>query len=383
MKDLERDLRDMMQRTADGVHHVPRPDRGLVRRARLRRARTAVATGAAVAVLVVGGLAGARSLTRDDAAPLPPADEKQQEEALPDGRIVTSVDSRQEWQAFDQDTGSFFFYSYVRDRAAVVRRSGPVAKFKCPPSSDCEFAPTFGPGPDELTVPSGETGEEQSLLVIAFDGTVRDTLDISSAVTREQRITDLAWSPDGNRLAISTEPDGDSCGDPCQGKVWIVEPGGGEPRLVFSESPPDEVNVEWGPPIFTLGELAWSPDGHNLTLVVASFFPDGYASNGVWPRLVVLRLQPDQTMRAETLHVYDDVGTPDWRITGDWRFYFASAWSPDGTRIAVASKSGIAEISSDDGHVVAQNRVNPSPTPGAASPGTEGGYGLLAWLREQ
>ena len=73
MTDSERDLRDMMNRTADGVRHVPRPSRRLVRRARVARARTAMIAGTATLALVIGGFAGARSLTSDEA--LPTADE--------------------------------------------------------------------------------------------------------------------------------------------------------------------------------------------------------------------------------------------------------------------------------------------------------------------
>lgn len=67
MTDIERDLHDMMHRTAESEPHVPRADRGLVRRARLRRARTAILAGAAIATLVIGGFAGARSLTNEEA----------------------------------------------------------------------------------------------------------------------------------------------------------------------------------------------------------------------------------------------------------------------------------------------------------------------------
>ena len=66
MTDIERDLRDTMQQAADGLHHVPRSSRGLVRRARLRRARTATLSGAVAVALVVGGFAGARSMSRDE-----------------------------------------------------------------------------------------------------------------------------------------------------------------------------------------------------------------------------------------------------------------------------------------------------------------------------
>ena len=74
MKDMERDLRDMMQRTADGVQDVPRPGRGLVRRARLRRVRTAALTGAAAVALVIGGFAGVRSLSTERGS-IQPADD--------------------------------------------------------------------------------------------------------------------------------------------------------------------------------------------------------------------------------------------------------------------------------------------------------------------
>src|SRR5918996_1253542 len=73
MTDLERDLRDMMQRRADGVHHVPRSSRRLVRRARLRRVRTAALTGAAAGALVIGGFAGVRSLSAERGS-IQPAD---------------------------------------------------------------------------------------------------------------------------------------------------------------------------------------------------------------------------------------------------------------------------------------------------------------------
>lgn len=79
MADMERDLRDMMDRTADGMHHVPRPSRRLVRRARLRRARTAAIAGTAAFALVIGGFAGARSLSSDDAA-VRPADKSSRTE---------------------------------------------------------------------------------------------------------------------------------------------------------------------------------------------------------------------------------------------------------------------------------------------------------------
>jgi hypothetical protein len=360
---FEQDVRTMLRDRAEGVVAAPViPDR-TVRRVRVRKALMAGGVAAAVAAVAVAGVF-MRSAIWTDAAPVPPAEEGKQEiEPMRNGRIITSVNGMKEWQAFDQDTGFFFFFTYWNDRASVIRQDGPAAKFDCRPNVDCEIA-SFGPGPDELTVPLTQS-DVGSLLVIAFDGTVRRTLDISPVVTQNARIIDFAWSPDRSRLAISTEPDCDSS-DPCEGKVWIVEPDGGEPQLVFTERGSDEADELYGNGT-VLGELAWSPDGRSLTLLVASFFPKGYENNGVWPRLVALRLQPGQPVRAETLHVYDDVDMPEATIAWEWSFYFAYAWSPDGTRIAVTSKGGITEISAEDGHVLARHQG-------------KGGYGLLAWL---
>jgi hypothetical protein len=81
MTDPERDIRDMMQRTVEGLHHVPRPSRRLVRRARLARIRTAAFAVTAALALVIGGFVATRSLSIDDAAPVQPAEENQQEGA--------------------------------------------------------------------------------------------------------------------------------------------------------------------------------------------------------------------------------------------------------------------------------------------------------------
>lgn len=71
MKDIGHDLRDMMQRTAEGVHHVPSASRSLVRRARVARARTTLLAGAVGVGIVLGGFA-VSSAVSTDAVPLPP-----------------------------------------------------------------------------------------------------------------------------------------------------------------------------------------------------------------------------------------------------------------------------------------------------------------------
>jgi hypothetical protein len=119
MTDLERDLRDMMQRTADGVHHVPRPSRGLVRRGHLRRARTAALAGAAAFTLVIGGFA-VRSAVQTDAAPVPPADRRgsEIEQMTTIRQVVDAINAR--------DTDSFLDV-FTSDGAFSPRGTFPAS----------------------------------------------------------------------------------------------------------------------------------------------------------------------------------------------------------------------------------------------------------------
>jgi dipeptidyl aminopeptidase/acylaminoacyl peptidase len=226
------------------------------------------------------------------------------------------------WDAFDQDTGSFLYAAESRPHVWVVGEGGLVAEFDCPPSSGCEQNQmgTFGPGPDEITVPSADF---LSAHVIGFDGTLRDTLDISRFF-QGQIISDLAWSPDGSRLAVSTQNTTrcDRSGGPC-GRVWIFDRDGSEPQLAYTDR-----TTRFG----GLRDLAWSPDGDNVALLVG---PQGGLCTGrmLWPRLVVLRVAPGEPDRAETLKVYDDEPNATVCILSDhYHLAFPFAWSPDGTR---------------------------------------------------
>jgi hypothetical protein len=101
-----------------------------------------------------------------------------------------------------------------------------------------------------------------------------------------------------------------------------------------------------------LRDLAWSPDGNTLALLVAPpMFCDVPAA---WPRLVALRVAPDEAVRAETLNIYDD-WVNGCALPHHFHIAFPFAWSPDGTRIAVTKGGGIVEISAENGDVLARH----------------------------
>lgn len=284
----------------------------------------------------------------DDTAPPPPR-----------------ADQAYVWEGFDQDTGWFLYTSALsrEGRVWVVGDGGLVAELDCPASLSCggdEMA-TFGPGREEVTWPSADG---RSVHVIGFDGTLRDTLDISASISQGQDLSDLVWSPDGTRLGVSTEfefsTECDPSSLPC-GTVWIVNRDGGEPQVLYTERAAEYT---------ALRELAWSPDGNTLALLVA---PPGFCAfpEQAPPRLVALRVAPDEPVRADTLNVYDDERRESGCILAHHlRLDFPFAWSPDGTRIAVAGGGEIIEISAEDGEVLARH------------PG-ERANGPLAWLPER
>lgn len=269
-------------------------------------------------------------------------------------------DTAYHWQAFDQDTGSFLYA--VDGRLWVVGQDGAVTRVGCHASADCMVTAMvdFGPDSDEVTVPSADRGAAH---VLGFDGTLRETLDISAAaLAPAQVLADLAWSPDGSRLAVSThyEPERscDEAGGRCGPTVWIFDRDGGQPQLIYTGRPPE----------YTLQDLAWSPDGETLALIAG---PAGMLCGGPdRPRLVALRVARGEPVLSETLHIYEDDGVSGCILSRHFELAFPFAWSPDGTRIAITTAGAVAEISAEDGEVLVRH-----PSAGAEGP--------LAWLHDR
>jgi Tol biopolymer transport system component len=271
------------------------------------------------------------------------------------GHLWTHVSSYQ-WLAFDSgsDTGLVVSYRSCRHcrprgielaRLTVVGPAGPVATLACSDRPPCRArvdgtAATLGPGADEVTVESGD----RTIKVIEYDGTLRQTLDLTATLARGQDLRWLAWSPDGSRLAVLT-------GRGRHGSdIWLVE-GDGTPELAYSGNNP------W------MLRPAWSPDGQRLLVdqLVPRRGRKSFRDSGA--DVVVFHRSSAGSSPAMTPQVlyrsnrgFDNAGN--------------LAWSPDGTRIAVRTSGGVVEVSAEDGRVLARHPQN------------RGNSGWLIWLRE-
>lgn len=378
MSDLEQRLREAFREDARQARLV-NPDGPLGRGDRVPSPHRGTRLLVAAAILVVVGVVGVL-LIRD-------GDEGDREVTTTpgptevDGSIVTGAgegwpagaaaperpDSGMaadpyQWDDYDAVSGSFLYVAVgTAQRIVVLDADGDQqADIDCG-RQFCARGAVLGPGDHEVTVPVQDPSQDPvvptQLQVLAWDGTGRDTIDISIPVsggartTSEQRLEALAWSPDGTRLAVATVPglDCDPSSEPCGAQVWTFDRHGGQPQLVHSA--PDTVEGgSWLPP--EVGDLAWSPDGRSVGVVVAPQ-PLG---DPVWPRLVVLRFRPNRTVLSDTLYHYDRGASADSYLMQMWYEHtFPFAWSPDGARIAVTGEDGVEEISSDDGRVLARH----------------------------
>ena len=232
------------------------------------------------------------------------------------------------------------------------------------------------------------------LQIISWDGTVRDTVDISAAFTRdangtaERTLAALAWSPDGSHLAVGTQG-AERCNpyEVAQGRlvrcprarrsVTSAAPrcgsstGTAATRSWCTPPPPaDPTDGEHRQPPVLAG-LGWSPDGRSLAVSIATP-PLGRPT---WPQLIALRFESGEPVRADVLHVYDDVVAAGTQLVYEEDYTrFAFAWSPDGTRIAVTGSGSVVEIS-------AERRPRPGRHPGSGGNGVAGD--AMAWLPER
>jgi len=354
------------------------PEAGLARLRRTHRRRGAArAAAAALAVACVVG--GVTLWSHGSDRAVPPADRVPDEDGVVVNAAFSGLTPLGEvgllpeagaaafpaWAAFDQRNGRFLYTATgsqppdaLEDfRSLVVLAPGadaPLASIDC--KDQCNWHPSLGPGPDEVTVFAYVHGGVAR--VYGFDGTLREEIDLEELLRGEVGLADLEWSPDGTRLAVSTfkggprEPD---CNNATSaGQVHLVDRTSGATTLLYSDVA--EPDPEMRHPV--LSDLAWTADGRRLGLISSSYCAaDPYVEP---PTLVAVDVE---TGGAQTLHRFDSCGVCP---VDAWTSHIHGfAWSPDGTRLVMTSGQEIAELSSV-GEVL--------------DPSVGHGSGPLAWL---
>ena len=351
-------------------------DRAIEQAERERRRRHGAVVGLAAAAAVLVVVAGVAAVSRDadtapPVSPTPTPSPTRDTSPLPANGQITGAGRHlgagadapgYGWRAFDPVSGSGLLATgpdqdrlYPFERLEVFRPGRPVVTLTCgrvlqcsPDDTYLSFVATLGPGPDEVTVESGEGAAQ----VIGLDGATRRTLDLGATTADGARLAGLRWSPDGSRLAVLTAG---RLGPSETTRVWLTDEDGDDAQLAYTAAMTYEASPgpsrEESPDVDDVGNIwlpgwswSWSPDGRTLLLDVRT--PGTYGAD-----VVALRLQPDgagDPAIAETIYHSDR--------HFDWAGNLA--WSPDGTRIAVRTEDAVTEISAPDGQVITHHPEN-------------------------
>lgn len=173
-------------------------------------------------------------------------------------------------------------------------------------------------------------GGEDGIWLVSADGSSEPTRLIGSG-------SSPTWSPDGTSIAYVASVSPDPRGDP-NGDLWLMDPDGGSAHQV----------TQFGAHDGAVGGLSWSPDGSRITF--DTFSPEGKGPEGVW--------------------IVDADGANLRRISGG----SAPRWSPDGTQIAFGwapSGEGSEGVWIVDADGANSHRIADGSAPGWSPDGTQ------------
>ncbi len=301
-------------------------------------------------------------LPGQDAGPAPPA-------VLNDDALVPAADagraaSHPSWALDSIDGGPMTTLRYTverdeRDLGAAAATDGSGRRLLTDPV-ESRFTDAASPSwsPDGrrvvFTARATSTTEDHE----AGDG-VLYVLDVATGevaplpVDREpgDQDADPAWSPDGTRIAFARDRNG------VDGRVLVVEVDGSTAPDDLSTRAAADLPGQLPGAILTPDDAqpAWSPDGTRLAMV-SSATADGSDGTPLPRRVVVVDVEtaalwsltwPVPTAPTSALLPPTGEGLTDGFVDGA-----DPAWSPDGTRLAVA---GMVTFSSEDGTAGAEN----------------------------
>lgn len=199
--------------------------------------------------------------------------------------------------------------------------SGAQEVYQCASADQCEVQ-DFAWSPDDRHLAwTIERRHQEGGAVLQILNLTTGEIAVACALDScGQSLVQLAWSPDGSRLAFTDAAVLPGMGGPPASSIWLVDPDGADltrltkGRACYFEQGPTNCFADTWP--------AWSPDGR--TLVFLHYDIGGRGSIGV---TTLIRTAPDGSDRREI------------SLCGDTTECQPSApvWSPDGTSILFVS----------------------------------------------
>lgn len=345
----------------------PPPLDDLIAVSRSRRRRAAMGAGAMATAAVIVAIAAATGVADRRAAepPIGPSPSPTVTTTAVDPAVDVQIQGWGDYLAstgaacdgcnpvaFDQDSGTLLAGRVTNGDFATLRVFGPdgrLAALDCPAVAcgDGWREMDLGPDPDEVSILKVDSAAAE-VYVVAFDGTVRRTIDLS-AVGDFYDFQRLAWSPDGTRLALTTS----------DAKIWLVDSDGRSPQLVYGpsrrEGPTSSgkylSTVIWG--------TTWSPDGSRLGFIeVRLSEPVDPKTPFLFRAISVLLPESGQDGPGDATTLYDHSAVV---VSSGSSGLSGFLWSPDGTRVAVTvDNDRMLELSADDGSVLARHPATKS-----------------------
>lgn len=329
MQDLEDRLKELGDSLSRQAPSELRPTARALRRIRVGRAVRSGAVLATVAALVIGGFAGARSLSSDDAAPVRPAedplDPRQGVEIITGSLAVVDPATGRSRELSDDakvpgtignaawsPAGGWVAYDILNDGLWVVSPQGE-------PRQLAEDAGAWAWSPTDTQLAMMRTGTlfpdeaEGRVPLTLFDASTGRQTDLGMTVG--EVTTGPVWSPDGTRVVYAVRG----------GSIYSVDAERGDHTLLARLQ--GDLDSIFG--------LEWSPDGAHMAILadVEGFLPPRSLGRGL-RRLYVMKADASEPPvlidDLENSGVGSLPGDPPTQI----------AWSPDGTRLTYATFSG-------------------------------------------
>ncbi len=193
------------------------------------------------------------------------------------------------------------------DREIYVMNSDGSDVVQLTKNSIVDLGPSWSPDGKKIAFKSGSSLLNTGIYVMNADGS-----DIKSLADPHAYISNQAWSPDGSKIVFSTERNGEQ-------EIYVMNSAdGSNKRRLISPAYSKGYKMDDCKP-------AWSPVGDKI---VFYSFRHGYHET-----------TPGTYEVNGEIYIMDPDGNNLVRLTNDpYHTDYVPSWSPDGTRIAFASK---------------------------------------------